>query len=229
MSIHSLHFSDTIVTDHLPPSTTGTLMAPGVLHRVIHGTPDPQAWQRDLLTIRPALLQSHRRHRVRHADYPAILPHADSTVRGTLVTGLTEGDIYRLDIFEGDQYSREAVTVQVLQDVGLDERVSDEETSRLVVGEVVAQTYIWRDGEAALEAEEWDFEQFKREKMRAWMGLASGEGSTVVDDGFADVDRAVKEEEERSRRDGENLKGHDPMGGRGANGHITQRLEKAAV
>lgn len=207
-------------------------MAPGVLHRVIHGTPDPEPWQKALLTIRPALLQSYRRHRVRHADYPAILPHADSTVRGTLVTGLTEGDIHRLDIFEGDQYSREAVTVQILQDVGLDERLSDEETSRLVVGDVTAQTYVWRDGEAALEAEEWDFEHFKRDKMRAWMGLGGGEEDGEVDEGFADVDRAVKEEreaEERRRREGRDVKGHDPMGGRGANGHITQQLEKAAV
>ncbi|KAK5240086.1 hypothetical protein LTS06_012575, partial [Exophiala xenobiotica] len=80
-------------------------MAPGVLHRVIHGTHDPEPWQKSLLTVRPALLQSYRRHRVRHADYPAILPHPNSCVRGSVVTGLTEGDLYRLDIFEGDQYT----------------------------------------------------------------------------------------------------------------------------
>lgn len=206
-------------------------MAPGVLHRVIHGTPDPEPWQRNLLTIRPALLQSHRRHRVRHADYPAILPHTDSTVRGTLVTGLTEGDIHRLDIFEGSQYSRESVTVQVLQpDVGLDERVDDAETAALVVGEAVAQTYMWRDGEETLEAQEWDFEVFKKEKMRAWMGLAeSGTGQSEVDEGFADVDRAVEEEEQEQRRRREDKTSHDPMGGRGANGHITQQLQNTAV
>lgn len=208
-------------------------MAPGVLHRVIHGTPNPEPWQRNLLTIRPALLQSHRRHRVRHADYPAILPHSGSTVRGTLVTGLTSGDIYRLDIFEGSQYSRESVTVQVLgHDVGLNETVSDERTAALVVDEVEAQTYIWRDGEDTLEAQEWDFEVFKREKMRAWMGIAETGQETngvEVDEGFADVDRAVKEEEERrARGEGKKL-GHDPMGGRGANGHITQQLENAVV
>lgn len=206
-------------------------MAPGVLHRVIHGTPDPEPWQRNLLTIRPALLQSHRRHRVRHADYPAILPHTDSTVRGTLVTGLTEGDIHRLDIFEGSQYCRESVTVQVLQpDVGLDERVDDAETAALVVGEAVAQTYMWRDGEETLEAQEWDFEVFKKEKMRAWMGLAeTATGQSEVDEGFADVDRAVKEEEEEQRRRREDKTSHDPMGGRGVNGHITQQLQNAAV
>jgi hypothetical protein len=208
-------------------------MAPGVLHRVIHGTPNPEAWQRNLLTIRPALLQSYRRHRVRHADYPAILPHAGSTVRGTLVTGLTSGDIYRLDIFEGSQYSRESVTVQVLgHDVGLDETVADERTAALVVDEVEAQTYVWRIGADTLDAQEWDFEVFKREKMNAWMGIAETGQATdgvEVDEGFADVDRAVKEDEERRKRDEGKKLGHDPMGGRGANGHITQQLENAVV
>ncbi|KEF51504.1 uncharacterized protein A1O9_12421 [Exophiala aquamarina CBS 119918] len=208
-------------------------MAPGVLHRVIHGTPDPQPWQRALLTFRPALLQAHRRHRVRHADYPAILPHPGSTVRGTLVTGLTEGDIYRLDIFEGSQYSRQSVTVQILgHDLGLDESVTDEQTAGLVAGEAQADTYIWRGGEDTLEAHEWDFEVFKREKMRAWMGVAgTGEekGGVEVDEGFADVDRAVREDGWMRQGDSNKNLAHDPMGGRGANGHITQQLEKAAV
>jgi len=215
-------------------------MAPGVLHRVIHGTPNPLPWQKNLLTIRPALLQSYRRHRVRHADYPAILPHTGSTVRGTLVTGLTEGDIYRLDIFEGSQYSRETVTVQILgHDLGLDESVADEKTAELVVGEAQAQTYVWAESMHGLEEQEWDFEVFKKEKMRAWMGMAEdGEdaGGVEVDEGFADVDRAVLEEQE-SLRQGEGggdpekqaKTTHDPMGGRGVNGHITQQLEKAAV
>ena len=211
-------------TDDVLFHATGTLMAPGVLHRVIHGTPNPEPWQRALLTIRPGLLHSYRRHRVRGADYPAVIPHTHSTVRGTIVTGLTEGDIYRLDIFEGDQYSRDVVKVQVLKDVGLDELAEEGKTE--VLEEVDAQTYVWQDGEGTLEEKEWDFEEFKREKMRAWMGLAGGEATNGVeiDEGFGDVDRAVAEEE---RKDWEKKK--DPMGGRGANGHITRQLENAAA
>jgi len=200
----------------------GTLMAPGVLHRVIHGTHDPEPWQKSLLTVRPALLQSYRRHRVRHADYPAILPHSDSCVRGSVVTGLTEGDLYRLDIFEGDQYTRRKVRVQVLKDVGLDEAA--DETHTQIVEEVEAETYVWEEGEDTLEPKEWDFEAFKRDKMKAWMGMAEGDDGVEMDEGFADVDRAVAEQE-NAKQD----KGNDPMGGRGANGHITRQLKEAAV
>ena len=113
----------------------GTLMAPPVLHRVIWGpsstissstaptpTPNPPPHASPLL-IRPAVLPGYRRHRVRGADYPAIVPCSDdgksegdgksetsdhaAAVRGTLVQGLTDGDIWRLDIFEGGEYKRE--------------------------------------------------------------------------------------------------------------------------
>ncbi|EXJ92091.1 hypothetical protein A1O3_00641 [Capronia epimyces CBS 606.96] len=200
---------------------TGTLMAPGVLYRVIYGTHDPEPWQKSLLTVRPAILQSYRRHRVRKADYPAVLPHEGSCVRGSVVSGLTEGDLYRLDIFEGDQYSRQKVKVQVLKDVGLDQAAEEGKTE--VVEEVEAGTYVWEEGIDTLEPEEWDFEEFKRDKMKAWMGLAEDQRNSVeVDEGFADVDRAVAEQETREKL-------HDPMGGRGANGHITQQLKDTAV
>ena len=38
-------------------------MAPGVLHRVIHGTPHPEAWHASYSQSDLALLQSYRRHR----------------------------------------------------------------------------------------------------------------------------------------------------------------------
>jgi len=193
-------------------------MAPSVLHRVIHGTHDPEPWQKDSLTVRPAMLQSYRRHRVRNADYPAVIPHDQSCVRGSVVTGLTEGDLYRLDIFEGYQYSRQKVKVQILKDVGLDEAAEEGKTE--VVEEVEAETYIWEDGEDTLEPVEWDFEEFKRDKMKAWAGMAEYGDGADVDEGFADVDRAVAEQEKA---------GHDPMGGRGTNGHIGQQLKEAAV
>jgi len=192
----------------------GTLMAPGVLHRVIHGTPDPAPWQRALLTVRPARLLSYRRHRVKNADYPAVLPHEGSCVRGSVVSGLTEGDLYRLDIFEGDQYSRKKVKVQVLN-VGLDEAATNDD--EVLLEEVEAETYVWQEGPQTLEPQEWDFEEFKRDKMKAWMGMAEADPDQV-DEGFADVDRAVAEQNTK-----------DPTGGRGANGHITQQLKEAAV
>ncbi|KAH5449736.1 hypothetical protein HBI30_151720 [Parastagonospora nodorum] len=197
---------------HPPPRTTmshtaffyGTLMAPPVLHRVIWGSQDPPTHAHaSLLRIRPAILHAHQRHKVKHADYPAILPTSTpSSVRGTLVEGLTDGDIWRLDVFEGSEYARRSVSVNVLADEGKEEgNVEDEQ--------VQAETYIWIAGADRLEAEEWDFSEFVREKMKRWVG---DEGAQA-DEGFQDVDDAVKALA-------------DPTGGRGANGNISRQLER---
>jgi len=89
------------------------------------------------------------------------------------------------------------------------------------VDEVEAEAYVWEEGLETLEPKEWDFDEFKRDKMKAWMGMAESEGGSddvEVDEGFADVDRAVAEQEKS--------KGHDPMGGRGSKGHITQQRKR---
>jgi hypothetical protein len=140
-------------------------MAPQVLYRVCYGSPKPEPWQSRLLTIKPAILHDFCRHKVRNCDYPAIIPQADSTVRGTLVTGLTEGDVYRLDIFEGSDYARRKVKVRVLAKVG------DHSGEGNVGGEEVeTETYVWTSGEDKLEYGEWDFGEFVREKMAWWAG-----------------------------------------------------------
>jgi hypothetical protein len=192
-------------------------MAPGVLYRVIYGNAHPEPWQRKLTTVRPALLESHRRHRVKYMSYPAIIPCAGSSVRGSVVTGLTQGDIYRLDIFEGDQYLRKKVKVKVLKNVGLEDSVQTGESEEHAPEEVEAETYIWKNDLSELEDGEWDFEEFKRERMHYWMGESSSEESNIeVDEGFADVDNAVATEN-----------GIDHTGGRGANGTISKDLESA--
>ena len=170
------------------------------------------------LTYTSALLPNYTRHRVLDADYPAILHDEGGEVRGTLVTGLTEGDVWRLDVFEGEMYERRKVGVRVKRGVALGDRVEVDGGE----GEVVtAETYVWINPKEELEATEWDFEVFKREKMRAWMGMADGEG-VEVDEGFGDVDRAVAEKQSKEGN------GHvkDPTGGRGVNGKISRQLEE---
>lgn len=143
----------------------GTLMAPQVLHRVCHGSMSPTnpIYTQSNLATKPAILHNFRRHRVKWADYPAILPVSptansnDSTsspsVRGTFVTSLTDNDIWRLDIFEGSEYERRKVRVRVLDVVGDD--VSGE--GNVEGAEVEAETYVWIAGEERLEGQEWDF------------------------------------------------------------------------
>ncbi|KAJ5803898.1 uncharacterized protein N7518_000201 [Penicillium psychrosexuale] len=179
----------------------GTLMAPQILHRVIHGQANPEPWQKAMLRFQPAILQGYRRHRVQNADYPGIVAvpetetesdlsapktSAETSVVGTLVSGLTDGDIHRLDRFEGSEYEKKRVTVRTLAAVvGGDHGNASEgaaenqlrEMLNATTGaevaaegeEVSAMTYVYTAGEDMLEDSEWDFESFKRDKMAWWV------------------------------------------------------------
>ncbi|KAL8987871.1 MAG: hypothetical protein Q9177_002978 [Variospora cf. flavescens] len=118
-----------------------------------------------LLTIRPAILHDYCRHKVRGYDYPAIIPSPEDCVRGTYVRGLTDGDIFRLDIFEGPEYERRKVKIRVLDVEGNEDGEGNVEGE-----EVEMETYVWVGGETALEDGEWDFGEFRREKMHRWIG-----------------------------------------------------------
>ena len=150
----------------------GTLMAPQVLSRVCHGTSDPNdaiVRTRKLKAV-PAVLHGYQRHRVRDADYPAILPVAGASVRGTYVSGLSEADIWRLDIFEGPEYRRDRVRTRLLTSTRTGSRRDKGSDSTLE-----AETYVWSASPDDLEDREWDFEEFQREKMCFWVG-AEGAG-----------------------------------------------------
>lgn len=140
-------------------------MAPQVLYRVCYGSPTPSAMQKSRLTIRPAVLHSYCRHKVQDCDYPAMIPSTDSSVRGTFVQGLADADMWRLDIFEGSQYTREKVRVRLLQKTGNEEGHGNVERE-----EVDAETYIWAEDLEYLEEGEWDFGEFRREKLQRWSG-----------------------------------------------------------
>ena len=116
-------------------------------------------------TVKPAILHNHRRHRVAGADYPAIIPTPKASVRGTYVMGLTKSDVAKLDIFEGSEYKRVDVKVNVLDVVG------DADGKGNVEGEEIAvQTYVWISRASYLEDKEWDFAEFQKEKMKRWVG-----------------------------------------------------------
>ncbi|RHZ54682.1 gamma-glutamylcyclotransferase family protein [Aspergillus thermomutatus] len=183
-------------------TNTGTLMAPEILHRVIHGRPEPEPWQKAMLSFKPAILHGYRRHRVRGADYPGIVPcpsngsteeSGNAAVLGTVVSGLTDGDVHRLDIFEGSEYVKERVRVRVLAEslsVGGRQEASiaknpDRHLKDVLDAagaefadereEVEALTYVYVAGQDQLEDAEWDFEAFKRDKMAWWVGADESE------------------------------------------------------
>ena len=134
-------------------------MAREVLYRVLYGksnlSKDPAASARArLLTIQDAILHDHCRRKVRSADYPGMIQEKGKTVRGTYVTGLADKDIDRLDTFEGSQYGRHHVCPKLLE--------NGVETT-----DVVAETYIFTN-EYWLEPEEWDYDDFRKNKLHNW-------------------------------------------------------------
>lgn len=140
-------------------------MVPAILHRVCHGT--PYHGQASPLSFTHAILHKHSRRKVRYYDYPAVIPSSHgSSVRGIYVRGLTDSDIWRLDVFEGDEYVRKMVKILTLAQIGDDAGIGNVEAE-----EIECETYLWIAGEDALEECEWDSGEFKRDKLRSWLML----------------------------------------------------------
>ncbi|RDX57429.1 hypothetical protein OH76DRAFT_1334528, partial [Lentinus brumalis] len=104
----------------------GTLLHPSILRRVIGHEGDHLRICPALLLVKPDIGDTEQR-----ADYPAVLPDSRSrelfasaghaelprdqrTVRGTFVQDLNDHDTHLLDLFEGNEYTREIVEVYPL-------------------------------------------------------------------------------------------------------------------
>ncbi|KAI0199048.1 AIG2-like family-domain-containing protein [Astrocystis sublimbata] len=166
----------------------GTLMAPEVFFTVCYrASTEDVSFLRSLHQFQPAILHGHCRRRVKYADYPGITADPNQRVRGMYVTGLTDANMYHLDQFEGSEYDREKVKVRLLSKVGDDKGNGNEEGE-----EVECEVYVFKHP-AELEDLEWDFEEFRTQKMKLW---------TREDYGFADSDhfapREVGDEEKAS-------------------------------
>ncbi|KAH9162674.1 hypothetical protein EDB89DRAFT_2024812 [Lactarius sanguifluus] len=166
----------------------GTLMHPDVLKWVL----DNDAGH---LKICPSILLDYTRHKVKHADVPAILPcerskalmgreftSEENSVRGTLVSGLTAEDIALLDAFEGEYYLRLQVLVHPLGPfvpVPVVTTTSGAVADSLIPADlpplppaselaqsVPADTYVWCLDDSDLDRELWPFVEFVRKN--AW-------------------------------------------------------------
>lgn len=137
-------------------------MAPEVFYTVCYGSAKVHPSRAQLHTFRPALLEGYCRRRVRHADYPGITEDKDHQVFGTYTTGLTDANMRRLDSFEGSQYVRRKVKVTLLTKVGNTNGVGNAKGE-----EKDAEVYVFTSKDD-LEDEEWDLEEFRREKLRFW-------------------------------------------------------------
>jgi hypothetical protein len=196
-------------------------MAKEVLYNVIFGTSEVSRYNIQTITQAPAILHNHKRSRVKHCDYPGVIPQEGHSVRGTYVTGLTDGDIYRLDMFEGSQYELQTVHVRLLKSEG------DAATGKGNVegDEVETQTYIWTDTHERLEDKEWDYATFRKEKLSRWSG-GEPEGQCLLQV-LRTLERQLTTSPEQGWDDEEKVKESiDPTGGRFGNGQIAQDLGK---
>ncbi|KAG8749830.1 hypothetical protein FRC14_001065 [Serendipita sp. 396] len=162
----------------------GTLLHPRVLKRVLNRGGDD-------LEIAPAILDGYIRHRVRWADFPAVVLASTShdffktgsssadvdCVRGCYVSGLTEADMIRLDRFESGLYARKEIELRLLLEPvhGLDaidlQSLIDPKMEGIHSAEVQtrkALTYVWSQSLYKLEAEPWSFTDFVAQKLEYW-------------------------------------------------------------
>jgi hypothetical protein len=139
----------------------GALMAPEVFFTVCYrfATAEDAAMLKSLHKFQPAVLQGYRRRRAQYGDYPGITPDPHHEVRGMYVTGLTDANMHDLNTFEGEDYVRKTVKVRLLTEVG------DDKGSGNVEGEEVeCEMYVFLE-KSSLEDSEWDFEEFRMQKM----------------------------------------------------------------
>ncbi|KZT06158.1 uncharacterized protein LAESUDRAFT_680239 [Laetiporus sulphureus 93-53] len=199
----------------------GTLLHPSILRRVI-------GHDGDELQICSALLLEHTRHQIKHADYPAVIPYSKSrqlfdrdlspeerTVRGTLVTGLSKSDVQLLDVFEGDQYTRESVPVHPLGSfMSLHASIFDPSVAPLTAPPlppldslspaIPAQTYIWAQPLSDLSPSIWEYADFVRENAWKWVGDGA-RGNTD----YIEVDRRRAMNGNTARREVVDIEGQD--------------------
>ncbi|KAK4684179.1 hercynylcysteine S-oxide lyase, partial [Tremellales sp. Uapishka_1] len=199
----------------------GTLLVPAILCRVL-------GHRCDTLTFRDALLPNYTRHCVKHEDYPAVISREqteqlrsgpiapeDCNTRGTLVKGLTFADVRALEVFEGSQYRRKLLPVQVLSPPStiksLPKYLTDP-SERAPIPEIPAQdiqtveawVYIWSHSLIGLDEAIWSFPSFLKDKSRAW---------TTESKEYEEVDQ------HHSQRNGNATNGLESLEGKSSKGY----------
>lgn len=95
-----------------------------------------------------ARLEGWRRHALREATYPGIVPAQGHRVEGRLWLEVAPAGLARLDAFEGSEYRRETVRVQPLDGSAACD----------------AEVWAWLDGGRLLD-HDWDARAFERDHL----------------------------------------------------------------
>ena len=82
----------------------GTLLDPKICESVLSRPVDPAH-------VTPATAMDYAIYRVANVSYPCLLPEKGASAQGALVSGLTETDLAKLDLFEGVNYQRAPLVI----------------------------------------------------------------------------------------------------------------------
>jgi gamma-glutamylcyclotransferase (GGCT)/AIG2-like uncharacterized protein YtfP len=126
--------------------TYGTLMYEEVWLRVVGSQ----------LAGERATLEGYLRRQIKGDVYPAIYP-GEGQVIGVLYAGLSDGDLVRLDAFEGDYYLRTQVEVETVSS-----------------GPVKSHTYVLKPEYYPLIGEEWSRVEFETSGLRQFISQYKG-------------------------------------------------------
>jgi len=120
----------------------GTLQEPSVLELIVG---------RSLVGV-VALLEDHARFGLRGKVYPAVVAQPGGRVHGLLYSGVTPGELARLDEYEGPLYERRELMV--------------------ICSGAPARAFTYALGKRhhhLLSSEPWDFERFRREHLESYL------------------------------------------------------------
>ncbi|KAF8772149.1 hypothetical protein HU200_006147 [Digitaria exilis] len=106
----------------------------------------------------PALLPNYHRFNVKGRVYPGILPVDSKKVAGMVLMGVTDEELQLLDAFEDVEYTRTRVEISL-----------NDSSEKML-----ADTYVWSDAHDSNLYGEWDFEEWKKVHMKAFLAMTNG-------------------------------------------------------
>ncbi|CAA7051900.1 unnamed protein product [Microthlaspi erraticum] len=113
----------------------GSILEPAVAAVILDRTPD---------TV-PAILHGYHRYKLKGRSHPCIVPLESGKVNGLVITGVSDAELNKFDVSEGNLYER--VTVEVV-------RTDNSEKMK-------AETYVWVNKDDPALYGEWDFEEWR--------------------------------------------------------------------
>jgi gamma-glutamylcyclotransferase (GGCT)/AIG2-like uncharacterized protein YtfP len=101
----------------------------------------------------PAVLEGYKLYCVKECDYPAIIQQEGAKTDGLVMANMDDVSLALISFYEGDEYEKRQVTV------------------KLNGKSVDAFTFIWVKEIEFLENKEWDFLNFKKNRLEHYINV----------------------------------------------------------